>query len=136
MPQYSYAIGTTIDALANLEDIFAGLPAPKHKFQSFASIVTLGDKTLKGIGLPIASWDWGLLENTSPIFLYRDALRVYCPATQASATVFIRTRTNDNVDEYKAFQATMAWPLTEDKYAGRRVNFAIQFTHMVLTAEP
>lgn len=133
MAEYSYAIGTAIDSLTNIEDLVTNFPAPRSKFFPFSVYVTLANKISFGRGRPTAEWRWGFLRNFEGE-AFRDALRTYCPG--ASAVVFIRTMTNENLNEYKAYQAVMKWPEDEAQDARRRIDFVIQFTNMILTEEP
>jgi hypothetical protein len=49
-----------------------------------------------------------------------------------SADVYIRSREPDNSDGYQYYTAVMRWPTDpEDRQAGRRVNFTIQFANCV-----
>jgi hypothetical protein len=59
----------------------------------------------------------------------RNALRAYC--TGKSARVYIRTRKNDSSDAYVTYSAVMLWPDDEERFASRRLNFAIEFRDMI-----
>jgi hypothetical protein len=89
-------------------------------------VIVLGNGANRGVGLPVAIWHWGYLTRAQ-----RDLLRAFC--TGASATIFIETRTNDTVDVFDQFTTMMIWPLEENKDAGRRIDFVIEFRNLVAT---
>ena len=120
----AYQIGTTLGALATLKSI--GIPDPKSSYKPYADVIVLGNGANRGVGLPVAIWHWGYLTRAQ-----RDLLRAFC--TGASATIFIETRTNDTVDVFDQFTATMIWPADEMKDAGRRIDFVIEFRNLVAT---
>ena len=44
----------------------------------------------------------------------------------------IKTRTNSNNDEYKTYTAIMVKPQSEDKDAGRRIDYQLEFRNLYL----
>ncbi len=98
--------------------------APKSTYRPYTEAVQLANGKLRGLGRPIAEWQWGFITRT-----FRDAIRVYCVAK--SDAVYVRTRINESADAYKTFTGTIVWPDDEDKQTGRRVNFKIEFKNLV-----
>ena len=110
--------------MMNLENDL-GIPAPKSPFSPYSTLVNLADGTVRGAGWRMTDWKWDFLTHVQ-----RDALRVFCPS--ASNTVCMTTRTVDNNDEYQTYNAVIVWPQPpEDRFAGRRLNFAVHFQAMV-----
>lgn len=122
--KYEYQIGTTLENLTNIEELPTPLPDMKSTYKAYAETVTLGNGEIFGRGFASAEWRWNLLTR-----LQRDQLRVFCPG--ASAAVYIKTRVNDNADEYKIFKAIMQFPIEEEKDASVRLDVTITFTHLV-----
>lgn len=124
MALFDYRIGTTLVGMTNIED----LPTPISNMQSFykpyQQAIVLGDGTTRGVGYPEAIWQWNFLTREQ-----RDQLRIFCPSS--SAIVYIRTRVSDNADQYKNFLAIMHWPEDEERFARKRMDFKIRFTHLV-----
>ena len=133
MPSYNYEIGTADDNLVNVEALlttFPGMPAPKSSYSEFSEKLELGDGSVKGVGWSEAEWRWGFLTQAQ-----RDILRPYC--TVASSTVYIRTRRNDNSDEYVYKTGVVIWPEgEEDKDAGRRLDFVLRFRKLTTFTPP
>jgi len=125
MAIYDYRIGATLAGMTNLENLTPPLPAPKSYFRPFYESITLADGSIRGMGSPVASWRWGVLSRAQ-----RDALRVFC--TSKSATVYIRTRKTDSADAYTDYRAIMIWPDDEERDAGRRLDFLIEFRQLVV----
>jgi hypothetical protein len=110
--------------LVNLESLSTPVYPPKSTYRPYTEAVTLASGKLRGLGRPVALWQWGFITRAM-----RDKLRTYC--TGKSAAVYIRTRTNESSDAYSTFSAVMMWPDDEDKQTGRRVNFAVDFKNIV-----
>lgn len=124
-PLYNYSIGTTLVGITNIELLATPVTPPKSAFKPYAEQRDLTSGGTRGLGRPVATWTWSVLSREE-----RDQLRTFC--TGASATVHIRTRTNDSSDAYKYYQAVMVWPTqNEDKDARRRVNFSIEFRNLI-----
>lgn len=123
-PIYDYKIGITSGGMTNLELLTVPIPNMQSFYKPYSETVQLGDGNLFGRGYPQVDWIWNLLKREQ-----RDQLRTFC--TGASAVVYIRTRINDNADEYKNFQAVMIWPLEEERFARKRMDFTIQFRQLV-----
>ena len=127
MSIYENKIGATLIGMTNIESLTVPIPNPKPFYRAYAEIVG----TLAGIdygrGHAQVDWVWNILTREQ-----RDQLRTFC--TGISAAVYIRTRTNDNSDEYKNYQAIMHWPLDEERDARARMDFKITFTHLVEVA--
>ncbi len=123
MPIYEYKIGTT-STMTNIEELTVPIPNMKSFYRPYAEVVTLGNGESFGRGFPQAEWTWNFLTRAQ-----RDQLREFCVG--ASAPVYISTRVNDNADEYKDFQAIMIWPLEEERFTGKRMDFTIVFKQLV-----
>lgn len=124
MALFDYRIGTTLGGMTNIEDLPTPIPNMQSFYKPFQQTLTLGDGTTRGVGFPEAVWQWNFLTREQ-----RDQLRQFCPSS--SAIVFIRTRISDNGDEYKTFQAVMHWPNDEERFARKRTDFKIRFTHLI-----
>lgn len=128
MPGYSYELGTTTLNMTNVESMTTPLPAPRSEFVEYMEGKPLGNGRIRGVGPPAAIWNFGYLTRAQ-----RDQLRTYC--TGASSVVYLKTRKNDNSDAYQTYSAIMVWP-REDKYAGRRLDFVVNFIQLVEVAIP
>jgi len=121
-----YEIGTTYVGMKNLGSLTVPVPAPKGDFVDYSRRVNLGDSTVRGLGYARGFWRWNDgLERTQ-----RDQLKAFCSG--ASAAVFIRTRRNDNSDEYKYYTTVMIWPEEEEREWGWRKDFVIEFRNCVV----
>ena len=118
----SYKIGATSGGMVTLTSL--GIPNPKGEFFKFSDIRLLGDGGARGVGAPRAVWRWGYLTRAQ-----RDTLRTYCIG--ASSTAYIETRTLDTADVFDQYSATMIWPAEEERSAGRRLGFEIEFRNLV-----
>jgi hypothetical protein len=121
-----FEIGLTEEAMTNIEELTTPLETPKSEYFPYARTVNLGNGGKRGVGFPMATWTFALLEVEQ-----RDQLKEFCP--DASAEVFIRTKMND--DTYALFSATMLWTDTEDRWYGVKRNYQIIFRHLVLIPE-
>lgn len=100
------------------------LSAPKHSYQPYFEAIELANGHRRGLGKPVAKWRWGFLTRAQ-----RDRLRSFCPSM--SANVYIVTRINESADAYATFYGVMRWPEgDEDKDAGRRLNFEVEFRNL------
>jgi hypothetical protein len=117
-----YMIGSTLGGMVTLASL--GVPDPKSTWQPYSELVPLDSGKERGVGFPVATWQFGYLTRAQ-----RNALRTFC--TGASAAVYIQTRKADNDDAYDDYSAIMVWPLAEDRDAGRRISFVIRFKHLV-----
>lgn len=113
---YLYEIGATEIGMVTLESL--GLKAPKNEYAIYANSITLGDGSERGVGSPMFVWNWGYLTSAQ-----RATLRAYC--TGKSANVFIKTIKDDN--SYVTYSAIMVWPNSEERAAGRVLDFSIEF---------
>ncbi len=127
---HDYEIGSTEAGLTNLGQLDTPVPAPKGAFIEHSRRVTLGDGTVRGLGWAEATWTW----NNGLTREQRDQLKEFCAG--ASAPVYIRTRTNDEEDEYEYFTATMIWPEGEDNEWGWRRDFVIEFRNCQVYTPP
>lgn len=109
-------------SLTNVETL--GVVAPKSTFKPWAGTVDLGNGLSRALGRPSAVWSWGFMSSAN-----RNALRAYC--TGKSSRVYIRTRKNDSSDAYAVYSAVMLWPDDEERFANRRLNFAVEFRDLV-----
>lgn len=119
---YEYKIGTTLVGLQTLVAQLGMQADPRHTFKEFALSVNTVAAGVKGLGRPQASWHWDFMSLAD-----RNILKTYIQGR--SATVYIRTRTDD--DTYANFLCTAIWPDEEEKDAGRRLDFTIEFINMV-----
>lgn len=124
MPVYEYKIGTILVGMTNIESLTTPVPNPKPFYRPYVEIVETLSGNDFGRGPAEVDWVWNIFTREQ-----RDQLRTFC--TGSSSLVYIRTRTNDNSDEYKNYQAVMHWPLDEERDAGKRLDFKITFTHLV-----
>ena len=123
MTRYQYEIGSTYAGMQNVEELSTPIHAPKSTFKQYSKTLRLGNGTTRGAGWPVATWRFGFLSRAQ-----RDQLKTFCPG--ASAVVYIKTRKNDN-DDYQVYRAVMVWPEEEEKFAGRRLDFVIEFRDLV-----
>lgn len=117
---YEYQLGATelgMDYLYNL-----GIVAPKSEFRPFSKNVITGNGQKKGLGFPVAIWHWDYVTKDQ-----RDNIRAFVDGL--SSTVYFRTRIED--DSYADFVGIMNWVEEEEKYAGRRFDLTLEFTHLV-----
>lgn len=119
-----FEIGETLETMTNLEELVVPLVPPKSQFIPYARVVNLGDGGKRGVGFPIAIWEFSLIGLEE-----RNQLKEFCPG--ASADVYIRTKKND--DTYGDYSAKMIWPEgIEDRWFGEKKNFTIVFRNLVL----
>jgi hypothetical protein len=121
---YDFEIGSTLVGLENVEILDVPLPPPTWSYKPYQQVVVLGSQGARGIGYPSATWSWASLTDEQ-----RDQLRELCAG--ASSTVFIRTRTNENTNEYKEFRAVMNWPTEEVSDSYSKTDFSVLFTGLV-----
>ena len=115
----------TLVNLINVESLPTPVFAPKGTFIPFSQYRSLGNGTVRGLGWATATWIWGFQSVTQ-----RDQLRLFCSLV-ASNDVFIRTRNNENTDEFAYYSGVMVWPAEEEKQASKRLTFAIEFINLV-----
>lgn len=121
-----FEIGESLGSMTNLAELETPIveETPRSSYLPYARTVNTGDGGKRGIGSPVAVWDFPLLTLDQ-----RNQLKGFCPG--ASATVYIRTKLND--DSYADFQAIMIWPdSTEDRWYGEKKNFSIIFRNLEL----
>lgn len=121
VPTYEYKIGTTHVGMVTLASL--GIPAPKNNFVPFSSYITLATGATQGNGWATDSWSWGFIQSA-----WRVALRVYIPS--AGAHIFIRDLKDDGVT-WADFECEAEWPQREERVAGRRIPFALDFRAMI-----
>lgn len=117
---YDYKLGATelgMDYLYNL-----GIVAPKSEFRPFSKSVVLGNGIKKGLGFSVAIWHWDYVTKEQ-----RDNIRVF--VDDLASEVYFRTRIED--DSYANFRGIMQWVEEEEKYAGRRFDLTLEFTHLI-----
>ncbi len=119
--------------MKNVEDLTT-LPetpsTPKGNWQPWAQAIPLGDGLARGLGRPLAQWQWNYGANDFVGHALRDALRTYC--TGKSARVWIHTKTLDSSDVYTFYEAALWWPDSETREAGRRLKFELTFRDLVV----
>jgi hypothetical protein len=127
---HDFEIGTAMNAMVNLQALTVPVRYPKTAYHPYAGVVDLDDNSQRGVGLPSVTWHWNTISQDE-----RDQLRTYC--TGDSASVYIRTRTNDNSGEFLYYQALMIWPSLEEEYdAVHRREFSIVFRMLTFQPDP
>lgn len=122
----TFQIGLSAD---NLQDVrvLAGRDPDESVFREYTDIVGEdGAGNPIEAGLPIASWRWKLLTQSN-----FDALRNVCAG--ASASVYIRTRTNEGDTHYrfKVFAATMKRARAGSQAGELRKDVIVEFVNLV-----
>lgn len=129
MTRTKFMIGTTPYLIQFLESLTTPVVPPKSTFSPYSGLAELGSGNFKGIGYPVATWQWQVLQQDQ-----RDELRTFCP--DVSSTVYIRTYTKENSDETNLYEAIMTWPVLEEEVdARRRISFVLKFTHLILQSD-
>jgi hypothetical protein len=122
-----FEIGETLETMTNLEELTTPVVPPKSAYLPYARTVNLGNGGKRGVGSPMAVWDFAVLSLAE-----RNQLKTFC--TGASADVYIRTKLND--DTYADFSAKMIWADgIEDRWYGEKKNFSITFRNLILIPE-
>jgi hypothetical protein len=124
MPQYEFKIGLTYGGLTNIESLTTPIFAPRSTYRQYAVRVGLGNDTVRGLGLPSATWSWGFLTAAQ-----RDQLRTFC--NEASAEVYIQTKKRESSEEYDVFTGVMIWPEDEEVSNDRVLDFTLEFRKLV-----
>lgn len=124
-------IGTTQAGLTPLESINVGIPypipQPRMHYYPERKRVKLTSRKTTGIGAPYIVWHFDFLK-----LQWRNALRTYLTAI-STENIYIETQVNEKdnstgVDAWKQFKVIAVWPEgDEDKDAGRRLSFDIEF---------
>jgi hypothetical protein len=124
-------IGTSQAGLTPLEDLAVGIPTaiptPRMRYYPERKRVKLTSKRYAGIGGAYIVWHWDFLKIE-----WRRALRDYLTAISTD-DIFIETQTNedaddDGLDDWIQCEVIATWPEgDEDKDAGRRMSFDIEF---------
>lgn len=116
--------GIGID-MTNIEDLSTPITPPKSTFKPWQESVQLQSGLSRALGKPEASWTWAVIS-----LAMRDKLRTFC--TGKSSSVYIKTRKNDG-DSYEYYSAVMEWTDDpEEKQAGRRLDFKVDFKFLTL----
>ena len=119
-----FMIGTTYGGMTALDELTTPVTDPKSNFMPYARVSSLANGGTRGLGFPIAIWDFSLITLAE-----RNQLKEFCSG--ASATVYIHTKIND--DSFADFSVKMIWPDgIEDRWYGEKKNFTIQFRNLVL----
>jgi hypothetical protein len=117
---HEFEIGTSKGTMTNLSALATPVTAPRSGYLPYAKTVRMGDGSMRGLGAPIAQWDFPLITLEE-----RDMLKTFC--TDLSTTIYIRTKLND--DTYADFSAVMHWPEKEERWmAGVKQSLSIRFT--------
>jgi len=128
-----YALATsiaTIEALTSTN--LSSEPHPCEFHEEFETAGTGGDGSPIAVGSPWAVWTWGgplSAEEWDNLFTLSGI------GTAASATVFIRTRTNEissGTYQYRNYQAIMYRPTGESRPPYRFDDVEIKFTKLVV----
>ena len=123
------AVAYTGANLINLEELSTPLEGPKSNFREFSQVITLGNGLPRGLGWSQGSWRWGFLTGNQ-----RDQMRLFCDDASnnplAGNEVYIRTRNNENSDEYFYATAILVWGTGQEEKVSRgiRAGFTINFT--------
>ena len=121
----NYKIGTTSGSMIDLGvEVGASVRAPKSDPVKYSQYIPLADGSVRGLGWQYTEWKFAVLTAAE-----RDILRAFCSG--ASASVYIVTRTQENSDEFKLYQASMIWPQEERRDFLRRPDFTLKFNKMV-----
>lgn len=126
-----FRIGTTLGGMQTLDSILIaeGSVDPDWSFQPYSQSIRLGSGQVKGQGFSIAKWRWNIMSDDN-----REVLRDFV-GDELSATVYIRTATNETIDGeivYADFQAIMNWPDQDEDFQSDKVlSLIIIFTHLV-----
>lgn len=128
--EYQISIGTLSSNLVNVQSLDGGeFPAPYVRFYDHVEIVTSLDGSVRALGLPHFTLDWGLLTDAQ-----RDLLQAaYCPdALQAS--LYLSVPTNNNGGEYKTYLCWFNWPNEGEvtRENGTLQKFVVECTEAVL----
>jgi hypothetical protein len=118
-----FAIGTSVEALTELDEFTVPIPEPNHEYAPYAETITIGDGSEFGLGLPQAAWVFALLEYSEQY----NQLKAFCPG--ASASVYICTP--DDSDTFTIYQATLVWPKIKKPENNWSVNLVIEFRDLV-----
>ncbi|HSW62705.1 MAG TPA: hypothetical protein VLH56_05260 [Dissulfurispiraceae bacterium] len=118
----TFQIATLAGALTDLGELATPVIEPRSTYQPYAVSHDLGNGMVRGSGYPVATWTWDFISAAE-----RTMLRTYC--TGRSSRVQIATK--DDSLAYKAYTAVMVWPEIEEHFAGRRLNFTIEFHTLV-----
>jgi hypothetical protein len=129
-PDYKIGLTSSGSGFMNLSALVVSgstvsVSYPKSTFTPYSSEQQLVSGLVRGVGYPVATWNWGAITREE-----RDALRSFCP--HKSASVYIRTKTMDSADSYKSYSAVMVWDTdNEQRDTQRRLQFKITFQRMV-----
>ncbi len=118
----SFKIGTSLVGMAYLGSLTTPVPAPLVDPENWAETIPLESGADLAAGPASVTWRFPLLSQAQ-----RDQLKTFC--TGASATVYIRTRTNSST--YANYQTIMRWPKTEKHDHGWFLDTIIQFDFLV-----
>lgn len=122
-----FEIGATEGGMTNIESLTTPLPLPKSSYLPYARTPSKGNGGTRGMGSPIAQWQFGVLT----IEEYTQ-LKSFCPG--ASADIFIRTKLDD--DTYADFQGIIIWPNDpQDRWFAHRKSFTVIFRNLILIPE-
>lgn len=122
----SFQIGTSVETMQDVR-VLCGRNPDESSFQEFTEVVGAdGAGQPIEAGLPIAAWKWGLLTQA-----HFDELRNL--ASGASASVYIRTRTNEGAPHYryKTFAATVKRPKAGSQPGELRKAVVLEFVNLV-----
>ena len=130
-----YGLGTALVTITGLTSTnLSAEPHPCEFHEEFDIVGTGGDGTPIAVGYPWALWTWG-----GPMSAYEwgQLLTLSGIGTAASATVYIRTRTNEISDGkyvYRNYQALMHRPEGKSTPPYRFDDVEVKFTRMVVQA--
>ena len=118
-----FEIATTLEELTDLAELTTAIEPPKSSYLPYARVVNKGNGGTRGIGMPVASWTFGVLS----IEQYNQ-LKSFCP--EASAEIYIRTKKDD--DSFAEFQGKIIWPNDpQDRWYAQRRSFTILFRNLI-----
>lgn len=122
----NFGIGTTALNITDLASLATPVEYPRSTYLPVATAKRTGANTVRGLGLPVAIWEFQLITLAE-----RNKLKTYC--TGQSATVFISTKKDD--DTYDEFECTLIWPVddTSKRWYGERRDLVLEFVNLVAT---
>jgi hypothetical protein len=108
----------------NVESLAANTPAPRSTFQDYTQSVPTASGGARGLGWPVAVWEWDFLTQTQ-----FTAIKALCPG--ASVACWIRTLTDDYAT-YKYYSAILRWPqLPVQQRSLKRQQIRLEFVNLV-----
>jgi hypothetical protein len=124
----TYGVGLTVGAITLFGDeggVLYRVPVPKGSYYEGSEQRDLVSGATRLVGYPRILWHWDFFKPE-----WYDIMRTIF--TEHSGTVFIRSTTNDNLDEFQTFEAVYSWPWELEKDSYRRMDFDIHFRRVIM----